>query len=345
MTNEQSVTIQIVVHNGEKHIRHCLDAVLKQSHPATDVIVLDNASTDRTADIVAREYPGCRLFRHATNLGMWPGQEHLLTLSTGSLVVALSVDVILDASFTAEILRAFAADERIGAVQGKLYQYSLSELATKGSQALRREIIDTCGFGMTRSRKVVNVGHGLPDGPAFSTRKDIFGVEGAVPVFRRSALQQCAVEGKLWDPDYFWYGDDFDMAWRMHLFGFRQVFAPDAVAWHDRSTTKGAADIPVLGQLTRRAQRAAIPLTKRRLDWSNVRFTVIKNDYIVNVLRDIPWIVVREVAVCAYTAIFEPGVFREVGRFIGLLPTMLRRRREVMRKATVRPAHIHTFFS
>jgi len=344
MHNAPLVSVQIVVRNGERYIRHCLDAVAHQSYPNLEVIVLDNASTDATADIVAREYPQFRLFRHGSNLGMWPGHEYLLGLSTGEFIVALSVDVVLERGFIERSVAAMQHDARIGAVQGKVYQYTLAALAAQGTAALTRETIDTCGFAITKSRKVVNRGHGMPDGSDYSREQDIFGVEGAVPVYRRSALADCAVDGHVWDTDYFWYGDDLDMAWRMNLFGYRQLFAPDAVAWHDRSTTKGMAVVPVFGQLRRRAIRAQIPLTKRRLDWSNVRFTIIKNDYIINILRDFPWIIAREFATLAYTILFEPGVLREAGRFFSLLPRMLRRRQLIMGRAVTPAGAMHAWF-
>jgi GT2 family glycosyltransferase len=165
-----------------------------------------------------------------------------------------------------------------------------------------------------------------------------------VPFFRRSALEDCRVSGHLFDPDYFWYGDDLDLAWRMTLFGHRQMFIPDVVAWHDRSTTKGhATSLP--GHLRRVSIRRSIPLQKRRLDWSNVRFTIIKNDYIVNLLRDAPWILAREAATFLYTLLLEPQVFRETGRFLRLLPRMITRRRASMRRARTSPELMHHWFT
>ena len=152
------------------------------------------------------------------------------------------VDVVIDNDFIANAVAACEHDTTIDGVQAKVYQYSLLELDASG--ALSRSVIDTCGFAMTRARRVVNIGHGRPDGPDFAGRKDIFGVEGAVPFFRRSALLASKVDGMLIDPDYFWYGDDLDLAWRLTLMGHRQVIIPEVVAWRDRSSTKGAAAVP-----------------------------------------------------------------------------------------------------
>ncbi len=345
MEHEPLVSLHIVVRNGERYIRHCLDAVKRQSYSNIDVVILDNASTDSTADIVAKEYPAYTLLRYPINLGMWPGHEYLLSTARGEYLCALSVDVILDANFITTCVQALKHSPNRGAVQGKIYQYQLTELESSGTpQGLRREIIDTCGFTLTHGRKVVNLGHGRRDDGSFATPKTIFGVEGAVPFFRKSALEDCRIENHIWDPDFFWYGDDLDLAWRMNIFGYQHYFEPNAVGWHDRSTTKGVATVPIIGQLQRRAIRATIPLMKRRLDWSNSRFTIIKNEYIINFLRDFPVILAREIAIFGYTILFEPRVLPELGRFLRLLPKMLRRRRQVMRRATISAATIHDWF-
>ncbi len=336
--NYPLVTIQLVVWNGERYIRDCLRAVKAQTYPNLEVVILDNHSDDRTASIVATEYPNYRLIRSDHNRGMWPGHEYLLPQTSGKYILALSVDVIIDTHFIEQCVAACEREPAVAAVQGKIYQIP------------DRARIDTCGFAMTRSRKVVNSGHGMLDGTAYANQHDIFGVEGAVPFFRRNALEDCRLpaqagdQGSIWDPDYFWYGDDLDLAWRMTLFGHRQIFLPSAIAWHDRATTKGAASVPILGQLKRLALRRAILLKKRRLDWINTRFTIIKNDAIMNILKDLPWIFLREVGVCGYAILFEPGIFVALGRFVRLLSRMLRRRREVLSRARITPQQMRTWF-
>jgi GT2 family glycosyltransferase len=342
MTEGPLVSIQIVVFNGKKYIRRCLRSVRAQTYSNIEVVILDNASTDGTSEIIASEHPEFMLERGQTNLGMWPGQERLLNRSHGKYVLALSVDVILADDFIAKAVEHFESDSRLDAVQSKMYQYVVADDGDEPE--LERGIIDSCGFGMTRARKVINVGHGCADGPAFSQQQTIFGAEGAAPMFRRQALEDSMVEGRLVDHEYFWYGDDLDLAWRLTLFGHKQMYVPNVVAWHDRSTTKGAAAVPVIGQLKRLKARQQIPLKKRRLDWSNVRFTIIKNDYIINILRDLPYILAREIGIFGYTLIFEPKVFLEIGRFVRLLPRMLRRRQMVMIRAVLSPRQMHAFF-
>ncbi|MBX4211421.1 MAG: glycosyltransferase family 2 protein [Candidatus Yanofskybacteria bacterium] len=339
MSDKPLVSIQIVVYNGEKYIRHCLNTVKNQTYENLEVIVFDNNSTDRTREIVQEEYSNYTLVAHPANLGMWPGQEKAMSYSRGEYIVVLSVDVMLDEHFVEKAVEAIERDSQIGAVQGKIYQYQFTQLLD-GSYRTNR-IIDTCGFILSRSRKVGNIGHGQQDGRQFNEPKEIFAVEGAVPMFRRKALEDSRIDGTVTDHDFFWYGDDLDLPWRMRLFGWKQFYTPQATAYHNRSTTKRPGRFLRLGTL---AQRRAIPVEKRRLDWANVRFTIIKNDYIINILKDLPFILAREIAIFGYMLLLEPKVLTAWARFFRLLPSMLHKRGFIMEEAKATPAEIHRWF-
>ena len=186
------------------------------------------------------------------------------------------------------------------------------------------KIIDTTGFQKFRSRRIINRGKEEIDHEQYR-EGEIFAVEGAVPVFRRKALEDCIVEGYLIDPDFsigpFGYGDDLDLAWRMKNLGWKQWYAPNVIGYHNRST---------------RGPRSGIPLIKRQLDWCNVRFAIIKNDRWQNLLLDAIFWIPREIGVMIYVLAFEPRVFAIVPRFFRLLPKMLRRRRIIRRPIQIK---------
>jgi GT2 family glycosyltransferase len=197
---------------------------------------------------------------------------------------------------------------------------------------------------MTRSRRILNIGHGELEQGQFNVPKEIFGVEGAVPFFRREALESIRILDEITDHDLFWYGEDLDVAWRVHMAGWKQIYDPLVVAWHDRGTSKSHAHGWWFNYISRVNMRQKISIKKRRLEWRNTRWTRIKNDYIINVLRDLPYIVWREIKVLGYTILFEPGVLKELPKFIGGIPLMLKKRREIMRREKVSPAAIHHYF-
>ncbi len=351
------VTINLVVLNGEKYIRRCLESVLVQTYPhdKIELNILDNGSADGTKEIIkeyfSSNFDKFNLIEGRKNLGMWPGQEELLKHSAGEYVVVLSVDIILDKDFVSNAVKAMSKDEKIGALQAKIYKYDLSDLQLT-TYNLQRSIIDTCGFEIYKSRRVINIGHGEEDRGQFNDEIEVFGVEGAVPVFRKNALESLRIEvqpqrhseveplDEIADHDMFWYAEDLDVAWRMRVFGWKQLFVPSVVAWHDRQTTKNLrktfADFLKI--------RSQVPLRKRRLEWRNIRFTIIKNDYTINILKDLPYILKREIMMLGYIVIFEPKVLGEVPTFLRLLPKILRKRAQVMKRRIASPEEMRKWF-
>ncbi|KKR13414.1 MAG: Glycosyl transferase family 2 [Parcubacteria group bacterium GW2011_GWC1_39_29] len=175
----------------------------------------------------------------------------------------------------------------------------------------------------------------------YDQQKEIFGVEGAVPVFKKEAFESLRINNEIFDHDFFWYAEDFDIAWRMNMFGWKQIFVPDAIAWHDRKTTKSLS-----GGFSEFCNiRRQIPIAKRRLEFRNIRWAIIKNDYAINILKDMVYIVRRELLMLAYLFLFEPKVLIEIPMMLGKLPKILKKRKQVMRLAKTSPERIRTWFN
>ena len=336
------ITVNYVVRNGEKYIRYFLDSLKKQTYQSFEVYIWDNNSTDRTPEIIKNEYPQFKLHESSENIGFWAGQEKLINQTDSKYIICLS-DIILKVNFIEKAVRVMEANPDCGALQAKIYQMDLYDRA----EPVYTNRIDTLGFKFFRSRKLINLGHGEEDTSPSFTIKEIFAVEGAVPIFRREALESCRIKNWIIDPDYrvgpLGYGDDLDLAWRMRLFGWKHLLAPDIICYHDRSTTKGYSK-SAKDYLVRVKERRKIDIQKRRLDWRNTRFTITKNDYIINILKDLPYILAREVRVLGYTVLFEPKVLAEIPNFIKYLPGMIRKRREVMKRAKVSPTDMAKWF-
>ncbi|MEK7151114.1 MAG: glycosyltransferase, partial [Patescibacteria group bacterium] len=310
-----------------------------QSYPREniEINVWDNNSTDSTIKIIEDlqftiynlQFHKFTFEKSKVNLGMWPAQEELLQHSHGEYIIVLSVDVILDLDFIKNAVEIMERDSQIGALQAKVYKYELVD-----EQPKKTDVIDTLGFEMFKSRRIVNIGHGRVDQEQYSVAREIFAVEGAVPVLSRQALEDCRLKSqddRIVDPDFFWYGDDLDLAWRMRTFGWKQIYAPSVIAWHDRKTTKSlAGDWKNFIEI-----RKTVPMFKRRLDWRNTTLTIIKNDFAINLWGDLPHIFWRQVRLWAYFLIFEPTMLLELFKVAKMLPKMLKRRSEIMKKAKI----------
>src|SRR3989344_2001107 len=279
------VTINLVVLNGEKYIRHCLDSVLEQIYPheLIEFNILDNGSSDRTKEIIkewsiqnSSKFVKFNLVELTKNVGVWPGQEELLKYSMGKYVLGLCVDVILDKDFIKNAVEVMERDFKIGALQAKIYKFDFnSEILDSKFKIPDSKIIDTCGFKIFKSRRLINIGHGETDDGQFNEEKEIFGIEGAAPFFRKEAMESCRISlpayrltslsatTKIFDHDYFCFLDDFYIASRMNLFCWKKLFEPTIIDWHNRQTTKKLrSSFNDFLEI-----RRAIPLKKRNLEW------------------------------------------------------------------------------
>lgn len=340
------LSINLVVNNGENFIRRSLDSVKKQDYPPEllEVNILDNNSTDQTREIIRQEFPEFNLMENSDNVGFWAGQEKLFPQNRGEFIIAMT-DVILAPDFIKNSVKAFANNPAAGAIQAKIYKM---EFGSRGeAEPVFTKTLDTLGFQVFKSRRGVNKAHGEKDRGQYEKTEEVFGVEGAVPIFRKTALEDCRIEGRVIDPDFragsLGYGDDFDLAWRMRLFGWKEILVPSVIAYHSRSTTQDTAK-NWHDYFKRLGRRRQIPIQKRRLDWRNVRFTIIKNDYIINILKDLPQIILREIAVFAYSILFEPAVLLEIPVFLKLIPKMIRKRKAIMKKAKISPKEMRVWF-
>ena len=320
---DSSIDVLMAVHDGAAWIGDVLESLNAQTAPYS-LTVWDNASTDDTVAIITRVAPNARVVRSDDNIGFWAAIEMLSASCSAELFLALT-DVQLAPDYLERAAAAFAGPD-VGAVEGKLLQLD---------GGARTTIIDTVGFSIDRSRRVTIAGHGEPDHGQYAHTL-IFGVEGAAPMFRTQAFRDAAVDGHVIDPAFrsgaLGYGDDLDLAWRLSLFGWQQVLEPEAIGWHDRSTTRTTAT-GLSSHLARVRQRREIPLEKRILDWVNVRASRLKNDRTRDALRDLPFIAARELMVLVYTLLVEPRVLAGLPRLARLTPAMLRQRRIVQARA------------
>lgn len=331
-TEAPLVSISLVVRNGEHHIRRCLEAVRAQTYPRIETIVYYNVSTDRTKDIISSEFPEFRIVESGGNFPPGPGWNRSLGLTKGKYFVGLCVDVAMDPTFVERAVVAMEADSSIGALQSKVYVMK---------NGIKTDTIDTTGFEIFRSRRIVNRGHGVKDTGQFEQAGEVFSYEGAVPFWRRIALEDSVVFSQVHDEVYFWYGDDIDLGWRMRLFGWKSWYEPSVIAYHDRSTTKRTSR----GWTDFIRMRREIPALKRRLDWQNLHLTFLKNDLLISSLKDAPHWLVREFLLFCYILVWEPFVLASFPRMIALLPSMLRKRRYIMSHRKVSRVEMERWFT
>lgn len=105
--NEDKISIIIPVHNGEKYLRECLDSVLAQSYVRIETIIIDDASTDKTAEI-CKEY--CKIdnrffyYRNVLNGGSSASRNKGVRYATGNYISFIDADDIVEKDFCEELI-------------------------------------------------------------------------------------------------------------------------------------------------------------------------------------------------------------------------------------------------
>ena len=116
MIHKDLVSVTVVTYNSGRFIRRCLESVLEQNHSKVEVIVIDNASTDGTADILEQFADKCRILYNQENIGFAAAQNQAIALSNGRWVLALNPDVLLMKDFIEELVVAGNLDQKVGTV-------------------------------------------------------------------------------------------------------------------------------------------------------------------------------------------------------------------------------------
>ncbi len=315
----------IVAWNSARDIGRCLSS-LSSDCAVSEIIVVDNASSDATRDIV-KGYPKARLLENAGNIGFAAAANRGIAEADGEFVFLANPDVSFEGDgFLSSLAAALEADPAAGAAAPKL-------LRPDGVT------VDSAGLIMQRNRKAIDRGRDMPDGAEFSGPRRVFGACGAAALYRRSMLEDIKISGEYFDVSFFAYKEDVDLAWRANLLGWKTVYVPEAVAFHSRGWKSGSYRSRSTGG------RRGIQRSIRRHSHKNWYLCILKNDDIINILKDLPSIAFYDFKLDLYALFFEPFLFLAFWDIIKLLPQTLRKRREIMLHRKVSPQGIRRLFA
>ena len=358
-------SINLLVYNGLKFLPQCAESVLNQSYKEYDFLIIDNNSTDGSRDylkILQRSMPHIKIIFNETNAGFAAGHNQGIGKSDSEYILCLNQDIILDKDFLKNAVEILNKDGKIGALQPKLLR--LKEI---DNELRKTDIIDTTGLIMFKNRRIINRGQGknfsiFPPkaDPAqwrddFQFSEEIFGADGATPVYRRSALEDVKIPifraiprdirenqrlYEYFDEDFFIYKEDVDLAWRMRLYGWKTVYAPDAIGWHAR----GAGDSAKTKYLDVIKERRKISQFSKYYSFKNQRLMQIKNEFPLLLFAHLLWWLPKEIASWFYVLIFEHYTIKAIKELITQIPKILRKRKFIMKNKKISVKEMKKWF-
>ena len=339
MMDIKLASVVILTHNGEKTVESCLNSVFSQTYDNIEIIVVDNASEDRTIDeaqSVKRKIQShsakLKIIKNDTNIG-FAGHNVGIENSGGEFVLCINQDVVLEPDFISEAVKLFG-DEKVGAVQGKIL---VKESRIKNQES---KIIDTTGIVAFKSRRFADRGQGEKDKGQYEKIEEVFGVNGAAAFFRKRCLEDAKMDsrlrgndkgvGEFYDPDFFMYKEDIDLSWRIRLYGWKIMYCPKAIAFAERtSVLAGSGMEGAVSARKKQIQRV------RHFSFKNHRLAIIKNDLPGLFFRHLPWILLREIGSLLYVLFFEPGTWPAIGQLFKQMPRAWKKRKIIMKNKRI----------
>jgi GT2 family glycosyltransferase len=318
-----SVTVTVLAFRSGDTSSACVASVLAGDYPGpVDVLVREQGGDD--AELAALEALAASDDRvrveRGDNLGFCGGHNRLLGQAQGALVLLLNADARLEPGFLRAAVPAFD-DASVGAVQGLVLLDGAAE-----------RTVDTTGLVPSRSRRIVARDHGqtwVDQRPA----EEVWGVDGAVALYRAAALVDAAGPGgEVLVEAFFAYKEDVELAWRLRRLGWTARFEPNAVAWHRRGSKEPDAG-SVRAQIAARRARSAMADVH---GFANLRLTQLRHEQVADLRRDLlPWLR-RELGAWAVTAATPARLVAAVVRILRGIGPARRARRQLEPRIRVR---------
>ncbi len=218
------VSVLVLNWNGEAFVAECLDSLLAQTYPRVELIVVDNASTDRSVPLIRERYgERVRLIVNEANLGFAAGNNVGISAARGAHVLLINNDAVAEPGWVDALVREAEADPRVGMCASKIVTYDDPRVIDSAGLLLFRD-----GLGRGRGRLERDVG-------SFNKPEDVLLPSGCAALYRRTMLDQIGV----FDEEFFMYCDDVDLGLRGRVAGWRCRFVPDAVVRHRYSASAG----------------------------------------------------------------------------------------------------------
>jgi GT2 family glycosyltransferase len=217
------ISVVIPNYNGVHYLEPCLSSVLAQdSAEQTEIILVDNGSSDGSAEFVSGRFPAVRVLSNATNTGFAGAVNQGIAAARGEWLLLLNNDTVMRPGALGTLrdrLEALGSD--MAGVQPLLLSVANPEL------------IDSAGIAVGPHFAARDDRHGQPRENAPGGEVEVFGVCFACALLRRAVFERCG----LLDPDFFAEWDDVDFCLRAHWHGYRFLLIPQAEVLHHRSPT------------------------------------------------------------------------------------------------------------
>ncbi|MGE3910868.1 MAG: glycosyltransferase family 2 protein [Chloroflexota bacterium] len=206
----------MVNYNGRQHIEHCLRSLLQDGGDHTEVLVVDNQSTDGSAELIEARVPEARLIRSAVNGGFGHGCNLAAHEARGEFLVFINPDTEVRPGCISALVDALERHPEAGLATSRILLTRTPDRLNAAGNELHFTGLSLCrGVGQPRD--------------AYPYEEEIGLISGAACAIRRSLYQQLGG----FDEQMFLYVEDTDLSLRVRLAGYTCRYVPASEVLHD----------------------------------------------------------------------------------------------------------------
>ncbi len=217
------VTVVIPNYNGIAYLPACLDTLRRQKYREFDTIVVDNGSKDKSQDLIRKNYPEVKLICLPENKGFCGAVNVGIRACRTPFVILLNNDTEADPGFVGGLLSAIQKDRRRFSCSARMLRLQ------------NRSRMDNAGNYYSALGWAYARGSGRPQ-QNYEREKAVFAACAGAAIYRRDILKRIG----YFDEAHFAYLEDIDLGYRARIYGYVNVFAPEAVVCHVGSGTTGS---------------------------------------------------------------------------------------------------------
>ncbi len=305
--HKQQPPVDIVIpnFNGVAFLETCLRSIARQTYPFFSIIVVDNGSVDNSLEFIRKEYPFVHLIVWPQNKGFSPAVNAGISAGNSPFIFLLNNDTELEMDCLEQLVKAAILQDGYDFFASKMLSYR------------DRHILDGAGDGFLRGGVGYRLGTMEDDDARYSRPGRVFGACAGAALYRRELFDAIG----LFDEDFFAYLEDVDFNVRANSRGKKCYYVPDARVFHIGSATTGSKINSFTVRLSTR--------NNLNLLVKNYPPALFFRFGLALLIYQFFWLifVVKKRQFPAYVS--------GVAEFVGNLPLMLKKRKEVLAGGTL----------
>ena len=228
------VSIILLTWNPKRFLADCFESIVSQSYSPFELIVVDNGSSDGSADTLRALLDSVssnkniiwKLELLPANIGFAQGMNRGIAHASGDYILTLNQDVVMKPDYISCLVNAIESEGNRpkGSVVGKILNWR-TDINNEDNT------IDSAGHEIYTDRIVQARGKNEP-ASRYDKSCAVFGVSASAALHNRKALEQVSDGSEIFDRDFFSYLEDVDLDYRLLLKGYESRYVPDAQAKH-----------------------------------------------------------------------------------------------------------------